>query len=351
MKRRTAILGTAVVLLLSIFFLPVTAQAADSTRVVFGGNFTLEDGERLDEDLTIFGGNATIKAGAVIDGSVRIFGGRLDLNGEVSGNISAAGGILNLGDEARIEGDVIVAGAVLDRETGAVIKGDLITDAGLPITDTRIDGMLSPFYWQISSFASFLTFVFSSFALAALAVLVVMFFEKPTLNIARTSVRQPALSAGMGCMTVVVLPLAIVILILSICLLPVGLVLVLAAGVVITFGWIGLGYEVGRRLMEMLKQDWAEPFSAGIGTFFLVIVGGTLSQIPCIGWLFAAVITVIGLGAVLLTRFGTQDYASMVDAQRALPVRVPDVDDVEPAKTENEDPPAPDSNPDESQTG
>jgi hypothetical protein len=228
-----------------------------------------------------------------------------------------------------------------------VIEGDIITDANLPITETRFDGVFSPFHWWMNSVTSLLTFVFSAFALAALAVLVVMFFEKPTINVARTSIQQPALSAGMGCMTVVVLPFALVILILSICLLPLGLVLALAAGVVITFGWISLGYEVGRRLMEMLKQDWAEPFSAGIGTFFLVIIGGTLSQIPCIGWVFIAVITIIGLGAVLLTRFGTQDYARMVGVQQAVPGQVSVIDEDNLVETGSEDSA---TNPDENQT-
>ena len=52
-----------------------------------------------------------------------------------------------------------------------------------------------------------------------------------------------------------------------------------------------------------------------------LVVDATGQFIPCIGWIFPALVAVIGIGALILTRFGTQSYpadtgmAEVVDSQ------------------------------------
>jgi hypothetical protein len=294
--------------------LPLAANAAEPNRLVIGGTLTLEEGEILDEDLTILGGNVTLEQGSSVTGNVQLLGGRLEVNGHIEGEILAAGGFLSLGSTAEVEGDVTLAGAVLDRDPGAVIGGELVSETNIPFTDTRFDAVWSPWEWWLNSIWNVFWFLGVAFALAALAVLVMMFFEKQTENMTRTVVKQPTVSGGMGCLTIVVFPLALVVMILSICLLPVALVALLLLGVVLALGWVALGYEVGRRLATLLHQDWAAPIDAGIGTFFLVVSAGLLNIIPCIGWIFTVAISALGIGAVLLSRLGTQDYAAMLEA-------------------------------------
>jgi hypothetical protein len=79
------------------------------------------------------------------------------------------------------------------------------------------------------------------------------------------------------------------------------------------FGLIALGMEVGKRLAELAKQEWAPAVSAGLGTFVLIFVLNGLDMlIPCAGWVFPALAGMLGLGAVLLTRFGMQDYPLLI---------------------------------------
>ena len=40
----------------------------------------------------------------------------------------------------------------------------------------------------------------------------------------------------------------------------------------------------------------------------LTLVTFGIDSIPCVGWLAPFFVTALGLGGVLLTRFGTQDY-------------------------------------------
>ncbi|MEN6482120.1 MAG: hypothetical protein ABFD29_08090, partial [Anaerolineaceae bacterium] len=40
----------------------------------------------------------------------------------------------------------------------------------------------------------------------------------------------------------------------------------------------------------------------------LTIIARLVAMIPCVGWLFGFVLAMIGLGAVVLTRFGVKNY-------------------------------------------
>jgi hypothetical protein len=50
----------------------------------------------------------------------------------------------------------------------------------------------------------------------------------------------------------------------------------------------------------------AQPVSFGLGTWLLTFVAALVWHIPCIGWLFTVLILSVGLGAVLVSRFGTK---------------------------------------------
>ena len=76
-------------------------------------------------------------------------------------------------------------------------------------------------------------------------------------------------------------------------------------------GWVALGLDVGRRIAKALKMEWAPAISAGVGTFTLFFVFvGFRNLIPCLGVVPYFLIGLWGLGVVLLTRFGTQDYST-----------------------------------------
>ena len=314
MVKRWIIAGISAIIFLILFFWPVGVQASSLAHVIIGGSFILNQGEVLDEDLTILGGNAVLEHDSLVRGNIQILGGSLEVNGEVKGDVLAAGGLLKLGPSAVISGDVTIAGALLERDSSAHIGGKITTETDVPINLTRFDGIWNPFQWWLNSLWNVVWYIGLAFGLSALAVLVMMFFEKQTERTAQVLVTQKTASIGLGCLTLVVIPFASIILILTICLIPAVLVALLLIGVAITFGWIALGLEVGKRLAVQIHQDWAPPFAAGIGTFILALVGGLLNIIPCIGWVFTALISAAGIGSVLLTRFGTQDYLPKMGA-------------------------------------
>jgi hypothetical protein len=315
MKKLNVLVLTILVLLLA---LPLTAFSGGFTdgRVVLGGEFVLESGETLDGDLAIVGGSATLMADSTVTGSVFLVGGNLVVEGTISGDLAIVGGNARLGPAAVVGGDLLTFGGNVNRN-GGTIMGDTVSGEELNFPYnfqfTR-DFPFRNFNPSISSSyaARALTFLFQSFMLAALAVLIVMFLPKNVEIVAGTIVDQPLIAGAFGLLTFVVAPILIVFLIITICLAVVGIVgaaVLVAAGVL---GWIALGMEVGKRLAKAMNQEYQPVVAAGLGTLIFALVVNGIGFIPCVGWLAPFLASAVGLGAVLMTRFGTRAYGMQV---------------------------------------
>jgi hypothetical protein len=150
--------------------------------------------------------------------------------------------------------------------------------------------------------------IIKSLGWAALAALVMLFFEKHTRHVSRAALYQPVIGGSIGLLTLIVAVVLAVILSITIILIPVALIGVLILAFAIAFGWIAIGLEVGQRAAQALHQEWPAPVSAALGTFVLNFVANGIGFIQCVGWLVPFLIGLLGLGAVLLSRFGTQAY-------------------------------------------
>ena len=106
-------------------------------------------------------------------------------------------------------------------------------------------------------------------------------------------------------MTGVVAVVFIVLLAITICLSPVAFLLGVAMLVAGIFGWIAIGLLVGQRLLEAFGVKGITRLMAVAAGTLLISV---LRAIPCLGALIGFVVGCAGLGAVVLTRFGTQTY-------------------------------------------
>lgn len=315
---------------LVMIFILVIALAMPSTalarglladRVVFGDNFTLKSGETLDGNLVVFGGNAVLEQSSTVTGDVVIMGGNLDSNGTVKGNVVGLGGLVSLEETAVVEGDVTMIGAQLDRAQGARIQGQVISNLKAPLTFTFPGGVQVPrFDVSFSPVLNAAAFILKIFLWAALAVLLVLFLPDHTRRVTQTAIAQPLVAGGLGLLTVVVLPVLVLALAITILLIPVSLLVVALAGLAWMYGIIALGLEVGDRLAQLMKREWAPAVAAGVGTFMLILVlNGLREVVPCVGWVAPALAGMVGLGAVLLTRFGLQTY-SPATASLVVPV-------------------------------
>jgi hypothetical protein len=89
-------------------------------------------------------------------------------------------------------------------------------------------------------------------------------------------------------------------------LIPVALIIVFIIPLAWLFGIIAIGQEVGERFTQAINQTWAPVLSTGFGTFLLLLVGGFIGLIPCVGWLLPFVVGLVAVGGVAMTLFGTR---------------------------------------------
>jgi len=307
---------TSLVVIFITLAIPATAFAGgfEDGRVVLGTNYILESGEVLDGDLAVIGGSATLEEGSLVTGSVFLVGGSVFAAGEIEGDLAIVGGNASFGLNAVVGGDLVTLGGNVNTGT-ARIEGDIFseTEFDFPMNFRFDRDWDFPFVPGVPSFrssfaGSVLAYLFKSLMLAALAVLVMMFLPKHTQLVADTVVSQPVLAGALGLLTAFVAPILFILLLITICFSIVGILgaVVLAAAWVL--GMVAMGLEVGNRLSEATKQEFQPVVAAGLGTLILGLVVFGIGLIPCIGWTVPFLVGIIGTGAVLMTRFGRQEY-------------------------------------------
>ena len=297
---------------------PAYAQSGEPGKIVFGDNFTLKSGEKLNGDLVVFGGNVTVEEDADLNGNLVVFGGTISSNGNLNGDVVVFGGQISLDENAVVAGDVVTIGGQLTQADGAEIKGEVVKNVSpeIEIPNGRIPPDVTPpsVNFDFNPFWTVAGIFYRAVILAALAMLVVVFLKPQMENVSQAIVSQPVMSGGVGLLTVFGGPISIVVvalvMIITLILIPVAALVVfmgvLAIALAWLFGMIALGNEVGERFTQSINQSWAPAFTAGFGTFLLMLVGGAIGEIPCVGWLFVALIGFVGIGAAVLTRFGTR---------------------------------------------
>lgn len=289
---------------------PAFAQSGtNGDQAVFGGTYTLKSGDTLNGDLAVFGGTATIEKGARVNGNIVLSGGSLDINGEVSGSIIGVGGFIKLGEDALVHGYLYTIGGTVNQAPGADVQGDIIAgtpgEVSLPIPTGN---WLHTIRMFLEPVGALLWGVFLSLSLAVLAVLIVLLLGGPTGNVAQTIADAPFISGGLGLLTLIVAPALFLLLAITLILSPLALLGVLILFLSILFGWIALGTEVGRRMASLFKVNWSLPVSAGLGTLVTTAICALVCWIPCINFLVPFALSMAGLGAVILSKFGAAPY-------------------------------------------
>ncbi len=298
-------------------------------KLVFGGSYTLRSGESLGGDLVVFGGNVRLEADTRVNGNIVVIGGAADIAGRVRGDMVIVGGGVRLLSTAEVDGQLVRVGGALQKDEGAQIHGGESGGAAIPPIPPLPQKPTPPSVpnWPQRSVNTFVRFVLDvaysfgmTLVLALLAVLVITLWREPVERVSQTIVNAPAASWGVGALTVlafvVVLPAFAVlssILIIACGLGLLGFGIIAAASVLLVvawlMGWIALGQLVGQRLLDRLGNHHPAPAaSAAVGTAVLTLFWLGLAPLCGMGWLIFAVLSPLGLGAVMLSRFGSQDY-------------------------------------------
>ncbi|MEJ5241602.1 MAG: polymer-forming cytoskeletal protein [Anaerolineales bacterium] len=282
--------------LLTFFLLPGRASAAAQIApgIYFGRTLTIQNGETVNGDLILFDSRLFVEEGGILNGDLLAFDSQIELKGKVSGDVITFGGRLVLDERAQIDGDLI---------TRNTVRRESATE----FSETSSPFSLLPLWRQMRSpVFSGLTILLESLLLAVLAFVAALFLERQLEETAQALTTQPLIAGGLGMLTFLVVPLLALVLLITILLIPVALLLILGLLLALLFGWISVGLEIGRRLANFFHREWRFPWLAALGTFMLTLLSGIFNTIPCIGWMVGFLAALLGLGATLITSFGTR---------------------------------------------
>lgn len=312
-----------------------SAKALSDDKVIAGGEYTLADGETLEGNLVILGGSVTLEENSMVTGSVVIVGGSSELGGEVEGDVVVFGGSVTLLETVVIQGDLVRSGGSIDAEEGYEVQGNetqsIPDGTAFPFVDdnaevvppsTPANVVRSGVEGLVSELMRVLLAAISALSLAIfaglLAMLVVALMPEPVERVTAAITQAPILSGGLGLLTLIAVPvLAVLVMVLTLfCFTPVSFVAMLMYVVAIFLGWLALGALLGERLMRAARSQTISPvLAAGLGTFLITLLVNLFNASPLLpelgsffGSVVSALLAAIGLGAVVLTRFGLRPY-------------------------------------------
>lgn len=303
-------LSVALIITLTLAFLTAVPALADGSqsggRVCFGNSLTIGSGESADSVLA-FGCNVTIAQGGTVRGDVADFGGNVDSAGTVGGNIAMFGGNVSLASTAVVNGNIALMGGNVQQAPGAVVDGG-VTHNGGNFAPPRPPGapVATSIFSRVFGFGfDLLGGIVTALAFSALGALIVIFAPEPTRRIGNAVQAKPLNVAGVGCLTLILLPILGLLLVVTLIGIPVAFILGIVAVFAWVLGWVAIGFLTGEKILQAFKARDALPVVAVIvGVLVLTLI----SQVHWIGWLVSLVVGLLGIGAVVLTRFGTRAY-------------------------------------------
>jgi hypothetical protein len=293
-------------------------------RVRFGGDVAVAEDEAIGDDVVAIFGTARV-------------------DGRVDGNVVAVGGSVHLGPRADVRGDVTAVGGSVDRAGTTVVSGQIneiriAAPTFAPFAEFRpfrnwhwFEGPFrNPFGGSIDLVATLVRVGL----LGLLAALMIAVVPAPVRRVADRVATEPwrAGFVGLAAQLLFVPLLVITVVVLAVSIIGIPLLLLvpfglLAAAVALVMGFSGaacaIGRWAGRRaggdvpgLLVSLVVGLAIVFALTITAKFLGLAGLpvqiVLGSVLVVGFLVEYVAWTVGLGGVLLSRFGRRDAPAAI---------------------------------------
>ncbi len=290
-----------IILPLIFLFLISGLTPLNGQGLILKKNITVEEHD-IQDNVISFGGTIFVKG--TVSENVISFGGDIIIEGEVGVAVVGFGANIVLKSSAVIKGDVVSIAGKLDKHPGAFVKGDTMTfffdtpEAFKGIFKNGLSGLI------------LIIFIFKLISLVfwfILAIIITAIFPRQAM-LASTQLRTAFWPTfGVGFLSIVVymgLILFSAILTLVLIGIPILITLIALGIAVKIFGRIIIFYFFGESLMRAFNKKNPATIATVLFGFLLV---SFITLIPIIGSLFSAVISIMGWGVIVRTKFGTTE--------------------------------------------
>ncbi len=308
--------------------------------VVFSGNVRIKSGGTIEGDLVVYSGNIRMDAGSAVEGDVTSLSGNTQIAGTIEGDLVVWSGDIALIESASVGGDISVMSGNIHRDRGAVVEGNVVAggfkmpqmpdffgdsfgneavapdapDAPIPPVPPvePVPPAVDMAVNRAGGFGGAIFALFGRLIAAALGASVLIFLTALLYHlrpgfinaVQQTMQTQRPLSFAVGITSNVVLIFLTSVLVITLCLAPVGLAAGLVFATVNLVGWAVLSLTVGGRLLRAAKIETQPLVEVVIGAFLMTgvlalgwAVGGCLRPLA---FIVSLAISAFGSGAVIV---------------------------------------------------
>ena len=259
--------------------------------------------DETQKNVLAFGSRVVVEG--KVEESVVVFGGEITVSGEVGRSVVGFGSRVTIKSTATIKEDLVVMGGTLEKEPGCTIGQDTVfiptgEKFASEIFRRGIFFPLGAFFLALKLISLFFGILLTIFVAGVFPRQVYFAAEKIRTDF------WPVLGTGFLAMLIygglIILSALLILLIIGI---PLLFIFMMAGIVLKVFGGTAFSYFFGESFLKALgiKRMPHIIWTAVIG---LVIVT-FLSFLPLLGLIFSLVVSLIGWGVALRTRFGTLD--------------------------------------------
>ncbi|WP_201380720.1 polymer-forming cytoskeletal protein [Ktedonobacter sp. SOSP1-85] len=262
-------------------------------KAFFGSIVVVNSGEVICSNITAFGGKIIIQG--LVRGDVVAFGSDLIINGHVDGQVTTYGSNVAMQSDARVNGDIRLCG-------GHWFSGPQSQLHGSVLECTKSVGLL-----VISDLGPDIRF-WSLLTWLVLSVLLTVLLPEHVMLVRTTATTKTRRSLVLGLLSVLLAPAVLAVLIALIVSIPLAIIIFVGLLTAWTLGTVAIGWHIGAMLFHKFAPQHrynTRLVQVVVGITVLTLAG----SIPYIGWLVSLFSGLLGLGAVLLSRFGTRLYS------------------------------------------
>lgn len=251
-----------------------------------GGNVEVSRAGRIGGNLSVAGGSIEIRG--PVDGNVDAAGGDVVIDSDIAGDVRFAGGGIELGPNARIGGRLVHRGPDnIRRDPAAQVSGGVERGKASRVHSRRDAGHGAGWLWTLG--------------LIALAGLIAGIFPVGSQRLGERLRGEPALALAFGFVALVCVPVAAVILMITIIGIPVALAVLLLYFLILIVGYAAAAVVIGDTALARLRsQDAARVGWRVAAAMLAMLVLALLGRIPFVGSLVVFAALLAGVGAVIL---------------------------------------------------
>lgn len=251
-----------------------------------GGKIRVTSGARLEDSATFAGG--TIEVDGEIEDRLRAFGESIVINGTIGGDVELAGERIRIGPDARIGGRV-------EYRTGGEIEVDPRAQVGGGVMEVDQE---KRWIRKVGHGAAIVGGITVSLGMVLIGALLILAMPRFSREAAGTVLAKPLQSIGMGCVMLIGVPFAIIVLLITIIGIPLAILLGFGYAVLLLLGYLVGAIFVGDFVLGKIgtaKLDsvwWRALFM-----FLALVALAIVKQMPFIGGLAVFLLFLAGIGA------------------------------------------------------